>query len=128
LAITGNRELGDGEYIEGGELHTVESPDGSYIWEDKTWIEERVYNISTGIITLDTERDSAREYRAIQYRGLDILDAKIGSGRVILEDEEKDEIDSWYKTWLTFPDNYINIDIPVEDMYPETPKRVQYYI
>lgn len=83
--------------------------------------------ISEDRITLDTEIGRARKQRKKEFSALDILDAKVAVGRDSLTIEEKLEIDTWYETWRNLPNNYINIELSIEESYPERPSKIDYY-
>lgn len=83
--------------------------------------------IEEGIITLEREKELARYQREKEFNALDILDAKVAVGRDALTTEEKENINTWYTTWKEIPNNYTDIKISIEELYPERPHKVDYY-
>lgn len=90
-------------------------------------IEDRSVFVKKGIINVETEREKARLVRTELFKKLDLLDAKIASGRIVLNGDEKKEIDLWYNTWLDIPKNYSDLTIPIENTYPPKPKKIEYF-
>ncbi len=122
----GQRPLYDNETVIDGKIveynpHTQKVVEGQLV--EKT----RDDYIGEGIITLDSEKEKARTQREKEFLALDILDAKVAVGRDSLTAEEKQEIDIWYETWKELPNNYVDINTPIEGEYPDRPSKVDYY-
>lgn len=90
--------------------------------------ENRMYFIKNGLITLETEREKARQKRKKLFKILDLLEIKIINKRIELKEEEKISLENWYKTWLDLPNQYKDIDTPIENFYPSVPNCIEYYL
>jgi len=124
--VRGQRQLYDNEVLIEGKIteydpYNQKVVDGAIV--DKT----RDDFIEEGIITLESERETARYQREREFNALDILDAKVAVGRDTLTAEEKGKIDTWYDIWKGIPNNYIDIKASIEESYPERPFKVGYY-
>jgi len=84
--------------------------------------------IEDKIITLESEREKAREFRAQLFEALDMLDIKVVRKRMTLTEEEEKEIEEWRQLWLDLPEKYKDIKKPIEEIYPATPIKVAYYM
>jgi len=87
----------------------------------------RAMRIADGTLTIESEKEKARTQREKEFDALDIFDAKIAVERETLTAEEKTEIDTWYATWKEIPNNYTDIKVPIGELYPERPYKVEYY-
>ncbi|MGL5209049.1 hypothetical protein [Cetobacterium sp.] len=91
-------------------------------------IENREIFIKNKLITIETEKEKAREKRKELFKVLDLLESKILNKRIILTLKEKDELSNWYKRWLELPNEYKDINIPIEKNYPLLPKYIKYLL
>jgi len=87
----------------------------------------RAMCIADGTLTIESEKEKSRMQREREFDALDILDAKVAVERDLLTTEEKVEIDIWYAAWKEIPNNYTDIKVPIEELYPERPSKVDYY-
>jgi len=122
----GQRPLYDNEVIIEGEIVEY-NPYTQKVEEGKIVEKVREDYISEGVVTLESEKDKSRAQRERELYALDILDAKVAVERDSLTAEEKGEVDTWYKIWKDVPNNYSNIEVPIEESYPERPSKVDYY-
>ncbi len=122
----GQRPLYDNEAVIDGKIMEY-NPSTQKVVEDEIVEKIREDYILEGIVTLESEKDKARSQRERELNALDILDAKIAVGRDTLTEEEKEEVDTWYETWKDIPNDYSDIEVPIEESYPERPSKVNYY-
>lgn len=123
----GHMELRDDQVILNGEILSYNKKTQK-IEDNKIVDKTREDLIKDKTITLTTERDKAREERTKLFEALDMLDIKVVRGRMTLSDSEEKEIENWRKEWLDLPDEYIDINTPIEEIYPVTPVKVAYYL
>ena len=122
----GQRPLYDNEVVINGKIIEY-NPSTQKILEGEIGEKIREDYISEGTVTLESEKNKARSQREKELSALDILDAKVAVGRDVLTAEDKLEIDAWYETWKDIPNNYSDIEVPIEDLYPERPSKINYY-
>lgn len=122
----GQRPLYDNEVVINGKI-TEYNPSTQKVVEGVIIEKTRKDYISEGLVTLESEKDKARSRRERELNALDILDAKVAVGRDVLTAEEKREVDTWYETWKNIPNNYSDIEVPIEELYPERPSKINYY-
>ena len=124
--LTG-KELKEGEYIVGDEIKTY---DTIYEYIDSKGIKQtktRWQLIEEKIITLDTEKEKARYKREKAFEALDLYDKAVLRGDIIESEEGKIARDKFRKAWLELPNTYSDITIPIESLYPEMPKIIEYF-
>lgn len=127
-AINGYRELRTGEQIINGTLVFTESPSEEYKWSGSEWLEPRAHGIHTGVITLESEKAKARIQREKEFLAYHKLINNCTFGAIEpLTGEAKQEIINWRKEWLNVPNNYVDLNTPIEDSYPVMPNYVAYY-
>lgn len=78
-------------------------------------------------ITLETERTKARRERKKVFEALDLYDIKVVRGDIKETEEMKQARDEYRQVWLNLPNEYVDITIPIEDMYPTMPATVKYF-
>ncbi len=122
----GQRALYDNEILIDGKIVEY-NPYTQKVVEGEIVEKTREDYISEGIVTLESEKDKARSQREAELYALDILDAKVAVGRDVLTPEEKEDVDIWYETWKDIPNNYSDIEVPIEESYPERPSKIDYY-
>lgn len=91
-------------------------------------IENREIFIKNKLITIETEVEKARQRRKELFKVLDLLESKILNKRITLTKEEEVEIEKWYLEWLEVPNKYKNINIPIENIYPKLPLKIEYFL
>ncbi len=126
-AEKGYRLLRDGERIEFGELIVVPSPGNDYRWYQGKCILERDYLIAIGAITVESEKEKARQERERQFKALDLYDKA-----VLREDAsegaiEKQARDQFRADWLSVPNTYEDLTQPIENLYPTMPDFIKYF-
>lgn len=124
--LTG-KELQEGEYLVGD---NIESYDVQYEYIDKNGIKQiktREQLIKEKIITLETEKIKARHEREKAFDALDLYDKAVLRGDILESEEGKITRDNFRKAWLELPNTYSDITIPIESLYPEMPKIIEYF-
>ena len=122
----GQRQLNSNEVLLDGTI-TQYNPKTQKIVDGIIKDKSRDDYILEGVITLKSEKEKARLQRAKELAALDILDAKVAVGRTNLTNDEKTEIDNWYTEWLDLPENYNDLSISIENIYPTRPAKINYY-
>lgn len=84
--------------------------------------------IENKIITLDSEKEKARNFRKKLFEILDLLEVKVLNQRIEITKEENEELKEWYRKWLNVPNEYLDIAIPIELMYPVIPQKIKYLL
>lgn len=84
--------------------------------------------ISEGAITLDSEKEKARTEREKQLRALDLYDKAVLRGDIMETEEMKKNRDEFRKSWLEIPNNYDDINIPIEEFYPIPIESILYFL
>ena len=134
------REMTDKEKVE-HKFRTLS--DGEVIIDDKiiqyNTAEEKVVDgrvvkktreemIKDKVITLETEADKARMERSRALAALDLYDKAILRGDIKETPEMKEVRDKFRKDWLELPNKYSDITVPIEELYPEIPATIQYFM
>lgn len=83
--------------------------------------------ISEGFITLESEKNKARSVRAEKLKTLDLYDKAVLRGDILETEEMKQERDEYRKSWLELPDKYIDLSVPIEELYPKQPIIIEYF-
>ena len=84
--------------------------------------------VAEGIITLDSEKEKARIEREKQLRALDLYDKAVLRGDIRETKEMKKERDTFRKSWLEIPNNYDDVNIPIEKLYPIPIESIVYFL
>ena len=123
----GDRALNNGEVLIDGKIVSYDSfsqkiVDGQIV--DKI----RQDYIAEGTITLESEKNKARAKREKEYAAYHKLVNNIFMGiEEELTETESTDIKVWHKAWKDVPNNYTNINISIEEMYPKRSERINYY-
>lgn len=121
------KELAENEYLVGDKIATF---DTVYEYIDEQGIKQkktREQLIKEKIITLETEKEKARREREKAFEALDLYDKAVLRGDIVESEESKKARDEYRKAWLELPNNYVDITIPIETLYPEMPKIIEYF-
>lgn len=121
------KELAENEYLVGDKIATY---DTIYEYIDEHGIKQtktREQLIKEKIITLETEKEKARREREKAFEALDLYDKAVLRGDIIESEEGKKARDEFRTAWLELPNNYTDITVPIEELYPETPKIIKYF-
>ncbi|MEG0135808.1 MAG: hypothetical protein RR795_01185 [Cetobacterium sp.] len=84
--------------------------------------------IREGLITLESEKEKARLERDKQFKSLDLYDKAVLRGDVKETENMKIERDIFRKSWLEVPNNYKNLNIPIEEFYPIEILNISYFL
>nr|DAW01165.1 MAG TPA: hypothetical protein [Caudoviricetes sp.] len=83
--------------------------------------------IQEGIITLETEKEKARAEREKVFTALDLYDKAVLRGDIQESPEGKEARDIFRQAWLELPNNYVDINTPIEKLYPVLPAIIAYF-
>ena len=83
--------------------------------------------IEDNIITLETEKEKARAEREKVFNALDLYDKAVLRGDIQESPERKAARDEFRKAWLELPNNYVDINTPIEKLYPVLPAIIAYF-
>jgi hypothetical protein len=83
--------------------------------------------IQEWIITLETEKAKARAEREKIFNALDLYDKAVLRGDIEESVEGKAARDSFREAWLELPNNYVDINTPIEELYPILPSIIAYF-
>ena len=122
-----SKELAENEYLVGDKIETF---DTIYEYIDEHGVKQtktREQLIKEKIITLETEKEKARREREKAFEALDLYDKAVLRGDIVESEESKKARDEYRKAWLELPNNYVDITIPIETLYPEMPKIIEYF-
>lgn len=121
------KELAENEYLVGDKIATF---DTIYEYIDEQGIKQtktREQLIKEKIITLETEKEKARREREKAFEALDLYDKAVLRGDIIESEEGKKARDEFRRVWLELPNSYTDVTIPIETLYPEMPKIIEYF-
>lgn len=121
------KELAENEYLVGDKIATF---DTVYEYIDEQGIKQtktREQLIKEKIITLETEKEKARREREKAFEALDLYDKAVLRGDITESLEAKYKRDEFRKAWLELPNNYTDITVPIETLYPVMPKIIEYF-
>ncbi len=123
----GDRVLNDGEILIDGKIVSYDSYSQKIV-DNQIVDKTRQDYITEGAITLESEKDKARVQREKEYAAYHKLVNNIFMEiEEPLTEEESADIKVWHKAWKDVPDNYTNINIPIEEIYPKRSDRINYY-
>lgn len=123
----GDKVLNDGEVIIGGKIVSYDSYSQKIV-DDQIVDKTRQDYINEGTITLESEKAKARTQREKEYTAYHKLVNNIFMGiEEELTEEESSDIKVWHKAWKDVPNNYTNINISIEEIYPKRSDRINYY-
>lgn len=123
----GQRQLAPNEILKNGKIISYDITTQKIVNNeiiDKT----REDYIVEGIITLESEKEKARMEREKQLRALDLYDKAVLRGDIKETEEMKKERDRFRKAWLEIPNNYDDINIPIEELYPMPIESIVYFL
>lgn len=121
------KELAENEYLVGDKIATF---DTVYEYIDEQGVKQtkiREQLIKEKIITLETEKEKARREREKAFEALDLYDKAVLRGDIIESEEGKKARDEFRRVWLELPNSYTDVTIPIETLYPEMPKIIEYF-
>lgn len=122
------RELNDNEIINKEGLIEAYNPYNQKIINNEIFDKTREDYITEKTMTLDSEKEKARAEREKQLRALDLYDKAVIRGDIKETEEMKKERDKFRKAWLEIPNNYDDINIPIEELYPVPIEDIAYFL
>lgn len=125
--LEGNqRKLAENELLIDGKI-TSYDPYSQKIVDGNIVEKVREDYIAEGIITLETEKEKARMEREKVFNALDLYDKAVLRGDIEESVEGKAARDSFREAWLELPNNYVDINTPIEELYPILPSIIAYF-
>lgn len=120
------RKLSENELLIDGkimayDLYSQKVVDGNIV--EKT----REDYIQEGLITLETEKEKARMEREKVFNALDLYDKAVLRGDIQESPEGKEARDTFRQAWLELPNNYTDLSIEIESLYPTLPAIIAYF-
>lgn len=121
------RVLEENEYISDNQILTYDTTfeyiDHQGIKQTKT----RKQLVDEKIITLESEKEKARAEREKVLQALDLYDKAVLRGDIVETPEGKISRDNYRTAWLELPNNYVDVMIPIETLYPVAPAAIKYF-
>lgn len=121
------RELNDNEIINKNGIIESYDPYTQKIINNEIFDKTREDYINENLITLDSEKNKARNQREIEMKSVDLYDKAVLRGDIKETEEMKKERDDYRKYWLELPNSYDDINIPIEELYPQKPSIIAYF-
>ena len=84
--------------------------------------------INEKVITLDSEKLKARIEREKDLNAVDLYDKAVLRGDIVETPKDKKERDIFRNAWLEIPNNYIDLSIPIEQLYPMPTEKIKYFM
>ncbi len=123
----GDRILNDGEVLVDGKIVLYDNYSQKIV-DDQIVDKTRQDYINEGTLTLDSEKEKARAQREKEYAAYHKFVNNIFMGiEEELTEDESASIKVWHKAWKDVPNNYTNIHIAIENIYPKRSDRINYY-
>ena len=120
------RKLSENELLIDGKIVTYDTYNQKIV--DGAIVEKtREDYIQEGLITLETEKAKARAEREKIFTALDLYDKAVLRGDIEESTEGKATRDSFREAWLELPNNYVDINTPIEELYPVLPAIIAYF-
>ena len=120
------RKLAENELLIDGKI-TSYDPYSQKIVDGNIVEKVREDYIAEGIITLETEKEKARMEREKVFNALDLYDKAVLRGDIEESVEGKTARDSFREAWLELPNNYVDINTPIEELYPTLLAIIAYF-
>lgn len=121
------RVLEENEYVSDNQILTYDTTfeyiDHQGIKQTKT----RKQLVDEKIITLESEKEKARAEREKGLQALDLYDKAVLRGDIVETPEGKISRDNYRTAWLELPNNYVDVMIPIETLYPVAPAAIKYF-
>lgn len=121
------RVLEENEYISDNQILTYDTTfeyiDHQGIKQTKT----RKQLVDEKIITLESEKEKARAEREKGLQALDLYDKAVLRGDIVETPEGKISRDNYRTAWLELPNNYVDVMIPIETLYPIATAAIKYF-
>ncbi|WP_163468451.1 hypothetical protein [Fusobacterium sp. IOR10] len=123
----GDRELATNEILIEGKIVSYDIY-SQKIENEKIVNKTRQDFINEKSITIESEIEKSRNDRKIIFNAMDKYDKSVLRGDVAEKEKEKIERDDFRKKWLDIPEIYKTLDISIENLYPNIPEKIRYFI
>lgn len=120
------RSLAENELLIDGKIVSYD-PYSQKIIDNEIVEKTREDYIQEGLITLETEKQKARVEREKVFNALDLYDKAVLRGDIQESEEGKATRDIFRQAWLELPNNYVDINTPIEELYPVLPAIIAYF-
>lgn len=120
------RKLAENELLKDGKIISYD-PYSQKVIDGNIMEKTREDYIQEGLITLETEKQKARIEREKVFNALDLYDKAVLRGDIEESVEGKAARDSFREAWLELPNNYVDINTPIEELYPILPSIIAYF-
>lgn len=120
------RKLAENELLKDGKIISYD-PYSQKVIDGNIVEKTREDYIQEGLITLETEKEKARMEREKIFNALDLYDKAVLRGDIEESSEGKRARDEFRQAWLELPNNYVDINTPIEELYPILPSIIAYF-
>ena len=120
------RSLAENELLIDGKIASYD-PYSQKVVDNEIVEKTREDYIEEGLITLETEKAKARAEREKIFTALDLYDKAVLRGDIQESEEEKAIRDTFRLAWLELPNNYTDLNTPIEELYPILPSIIAYF-
>ena len=120
------RKLSENELLIDGKIISYD-PYNQKVINNEIVEKTREDYIAEGIITLETEKEKARIEREKVFTALDLYDKAVLRGDIEESPEGKTARDEFRQAWLELPNNYSDLSIEIESLYPTLPAIIAYF-
>lgn len=120
------RKLAENEFLKDGKIISYD-PYSQKVIDGNIVEKTREDYIQEGLITLETEKEKARMEREKIFNALDLYDKAVLRGDIEESVEGKTARDSFREAWLELPNNYVDINTPIEELYPTLLAIIAYF-
>lgn len=120
------RKLAENELLIDGKIISYD-PYSQKIVDGAIMEKTREDYIQEGLITLETEKEKARMEREKIFNALDLYDKAVLRGDIEESPEGKTARDTFRQAWLELPNNYTDINTPIEELYPTLLAIIAYF-
>ena len=120
------RKLSENELLIDGKI-TSYDPYSQKVINNEIIEKTREDYIAEGLITLETEKAKARTEREKIFTALDLYDKAVLRGDIQESEEGKATRDTFRLAWLELPNNYTDLNTPIEELYPVLPAIIAYF-
>lgn len=121
------RVLSDNEIVNKNGVIETYDPYSQKIIDNEIVDKTRGDYINENLITLDSEKNKARNQRETEMKSVDLYDKAVLRGDIEETEDMKKERDEYRKKWLELPNSYDDINIPIEELYPQKPSAIGYF-
>ncbi len=122
----GQRELYENEALIDGEIVQY-NPYLEKVIDNQIISKTREDFINEGVITLESEKDKARNQREKEFISIDTYEKCVLRERQPETPEMKIEVDNYIDAWKGLPNSYEDLSTPIEELYPKRPEYLDYY-